>query len=125
MRGPALLLMLLFGIAVADAGEIRSADLVGEWVGGTSAIPRRLTFRADHSYDSLGGDAYSAGRWELHGGNQLELIIHYDYDPKPISSSSPRGWITIESISKGRMRLRWHSNLNGHPLPSEEWTKRR
>jgi hypothetical protein len=73
----------------------------------------------------MGGDAHSAGKWKLHDGNKLELILHYDYDPKPISHLSKREWIIIESISKGRMRLRWYSSFSGHLLPPEVWTKRR
>jgi hypothetical protein len=134
MRIQAVLICLLLAIAVADAG-VTSADLIGQWTGGTLGHGdwRSFTFRADHSFDGTGGDAISAGKWKLHG-NKLELILHYDYDPKPISSSSPREWALIESISKGRMRVRWYSweynkdvspAPDVKPLPPEVWTKRR
>lgn len=129
-----LLTTFLLSIAVAASAEVTPAELVGEWHGGTSSIPVRYIFRADHSFDSSGGDTHTAGKWKLHGGNKLELIIHYDYDPKPISSSSPRQWALIESIRKGRMRLKWYSKVvafghdygfSGRLSPSEVLTRRR
>jgi hypothetical protein len=125
MRIRVQLTTFLLSIAVAASAEVTPAELVGEWHGGTSSIPVRYIFRADHSFDGIGGDAHSAGKWKLHGGNKLELIIHYDYDPKPISSLSPRSWMLVDSLSSGRMRVRSYSS-DGHYLsPPTVWTKRR
>jgi hypothetical protein len=101
-----LLTTFLLSIAVGASAEVTPAELVGQWHGGTSSRPVRYIFRADHSFDSSGGDTHTAGKWKLHHGNKLELITHYDYDSKPISRSSPREWMIIESIDKGRMRFR-------------------
>jgi hypothetical protein len=127
MRTHALLTLFLLSAAVAARAEVTSADLIGHWTSGKpeEGAWRDFTFRADHSFDGIGGDAISAGKWKLHPRNKLELIIHYDHDRKPISDSSPREWVLIDSISKGRMRLRWYSSFNGHLLPPEVWTKRR
>ena len=79
--------MLAIDLAVAAKAEVTSADLIGEWTSGrpSEGAWRDFTFRPDHTFDGMGGDAHSAGKWKLHHGNKLELIIHYDYDPKPIS----------------------------------------
>jgi hypothetical protein len=122
MRRRILLITFLVGVAAAAAAEITSADLVGEWFGGTSSIVTRYTFRADHSFDYTGGDAHGAGKWRLHDGKKLELIYHYDYERKLISSLSKRDWIVVESVSKGRLRFRWyHKDLSpGFQLSSPE-----
>ena len=84
------MLLITFLITVAGRAEVGSANLIGQWTSGkpSEGSWRCFTFRADHSFDGIGGDAHSAGKWKLHHGNKLEMIIHYDYDPKPISSSS-------------------------------------
>jgi hypothetical protein len=127
MRTQALLTMFLLSVAVAAPAETTSADLIGRWTSGKpeEGAWRDFTFRADHSFDGIGGDAHSAGRWKLHAGHKLELIIHYDYDPKPITTSSPRQWALIDSLRDGRMRVRWYSSFDRQPLPPEVWTKRR
>lgn len=135
MRRLVVLIAFLLAGAVAIGDQIRSADLVGEWTSGRPSEGgwRDFTFRPDHTFDGTGGDAHSAGKWKLHDGNKLELIIHYDYDANPITSASPREWALIESLSKGRMRVRWYSweynkvspAPDVRPLPSEVWTKRR
>jgi len=135
MRTQALPILFLLTVAVAAGADVTSADLIGEWTSGrpSEGAWRDFTFRADHSFNGIGGDAVSAGKWKLHRGNRLELIIHYDYDPKPISSSSPREWALIEPLSKGRMRVRWYGweynkdvspPPDVQPLPPEVWTKR-
>ena len=123
MRARVLLIVFLLGPAVAKSGEITSAELMGEWIGGTSSIPMEYTFRADHSFHYAGGDVLGAGTWKIHDGKKLELIYHYG--TKPISSSSGRHWFLIDSISKGRVRVRRYSRLNGQLLPAEVWTKQR
>ena len=105
-----LLISLLITAAAAADGEATSAGLVGQWfrvAPSEHPVTFAISFRADHSFDYVGGDAHGAGKWLLHGGRNLELIYHYDYDPKPISDSSKRSWIVIDSVSKGRMRVRW------------------
>ena len=118
-----LLIILLLGLAVAASGEVTSADLVGKWIGGSRSVPVDYTFRADHAFHCAGGDVVGAGTWRIHGGKKLELIYHYG--TKPISSSSGRDWFLIDSISKGRVRVRRYSRLNGQLLPAEVWTKQR
>ena len=135
MRTHALLTMFLLSVAVAARAEVTSADLIGHWTSGKpeEGAWRDFTFRADHSFDGIGGDARSAGKWKLHG-NKLELILRYDYEREPISRLSRREWAIIESISKDRMRVRWYSweynkdispAPDVKPLPPELWTKRR
>jgi hypothetical protein len=123
-----LLISLLISAAAAADGEATSTRLLGQWFRlassqhpGTFAI----SFRADHSFDYVGGDAHGAGKWLLHDGNNLELIYHYDYDPKPISDSSKRSWIVIYSISKNRMQVRWDLSPSGQLSSFEVWTKQR
>ena len=128
MRTRALLITFLLAVPITGRAEITSKDLVGEWFDSTSSIPARYTFRADHSFEYTSGDGYGAGKWSLHDGKKLELIYHYDYDPKPISSLSERDWMIVEPISKGRMQVRWYNKIfrPGHELSSPEvWTKRR
>jgi hypothetical protein len=124
---PPLLMLLVANVAVAAGAEVTSADLVGKWVGNAPA-GFHIVLRADHSFDYIGGDAHGAGKWKLHDGKKLELIYHYDYDPKPISSSSKRSWLIIDSISKDRVRLTWYDKdlSPGFQYSSPEiWTKRR
>ncbi len=131
MRSAVLLVALFAAASISRARDITSRELIGTWTGGTDAYGEvtRYTFRADHSFDFIGGDTHWAGKWKLQRGNKLELITHYDYDPKPISSSSPRQWMIIESIHKGRMRFRrYYKGLfdAGYRLSgSEVLTKRR
>jgi hypothetical protein len=89
------------------------------------AAPFAISFRADHSFDYVGGVGHGAGKWLLHDGKNLELIYHYDYDPKPISDSSKRSWIVIDSIGKGRMQVRWDLSPSGQLSSSDVWTKQR
>ena len=108
MRLAFLVVALFAAVSVGRADDITSRELVGTWTRGIDAYGQvtRFSFRADHSFDFNGGDIHWAGKWKLQRGNKLELITHYDYDPKPISGSSPREWMIIESIDKGRMRYR-------------------
>jgi hypothetical protein len=132
MRRYALLITSLLAVTVAARAQVTSADLVGEWLMRRPALTNRLdcnfTFGANHSFDYVRGDVHGAGKWKLHAGNKLELIYHYDYDRKPISSLSLRDWIIIDSIGKGRMRLRWYNPVDvslGFQTSPEVWTKRR
>ena len=137
MRIQALFIIVVINVAVAAEAKVTAADLVGKWFRHVTAEAPTgfdIVFRADHSFDYVGGDAHGAGKWKLHGGKKLELIYHYDYDRKPISNSSPRQWILIESLSKGRMQVRWYSweynkdvppAANVKPLTPQVWTKQR
>ena len=106
----ALLLTIVLASTMVHAGiDITSADLVGTWSCGTSSSlgNGRYTFRADHTFDGINGDAISAGRWKLHTSNKLELIYYSDYELKIITRSSKHGWIVIKPITKTRLEFVW------------------
>ena len=101
-------MIVLASTAGAAAIDITAADLVGAWSGGTSSLgDRRYTFRADHTFDGIDGDAISAGKWKLHPSDKLELIYYSDYERKIISGSSKHGWIVIKSMTKARLEFVW------------------
>src|ERR1043166_4343052 len=83
MRLAVLLVALFAAVSLSRARDITSRELVGKWTGRIDAYgePTRYSFRADHSFDVIGGDTHWAGKWKLQPGNKLELITHYDYDP--------------------------------------------
>jgi hypothetical protein len=105
MRVALLLTIVLASTTVHAGSDITSADLVGTWSCGTSSSlgNGRYTFRADHTFDGINGDAISAGRWKLHASNKLELIYYSDYERKTISRSSKHGWI----VTKARLEFVW------------------
>jgi hypothetical protein len=102
-----VLLVAFLALASASAAtDITSTELIGTWFGGTSSQgDTRFTFRADHTFDGIDGDAISAGRWKLHRGNRLELIYYSDYDRKVISRSSKHGWLVIKRVASTRFEF--------------------
>jgi hypothetical protein len=129
MRNAVLLVALLAVASASAASDMTSRELIGTWFGGTSSQgDRRFTFRADHTFDGIDGDAISAGKWKLHGGNKLELIYYSDYERKIISRSSKRGWIVIKPVTTNRIEMAYFDKdfSPGFQLASAGvWTKQR
>ncbi len=120
-----LLLVLLFTSVTAASGtEITSRDLIGTWRGQYyERDSTRFTFRPDHTFDGVDGDQLFAGKWRLHGGRRVDILLYSDYEKKLVSRTSLRRSIVLDPVNKTRFRISWQDG--NHLYNHDVWTKAR